>query len=694
MKKLSTVWMLTCMLLLVGCNGSSGKNNDNNTAEPAAARLAVQILLDNEPVNQFKADQSVQIVATLLTSDNLPIANEIINFSHDVGTLSTDSALTDSDGIAQVSLTGGATIGAGILSATVPSDTSITASQINYQIVAADTVDIVQDVRIGYLDADQHFIEGAIKTGSEEISAGGTLGLSVDLIDAEGNHVNTPIQVSFDSNCVASNSATIDTTNSSVKGQAHATFQDISCAGASGTDDVIIASITVNGVTSTATTDISITGEQLGSIEFISAEPTSIVLKGTGGQGKQETSTLTFQVKSNLGNPLAQQQVEFTLDTQVGGIAISPSSSLTNSEGLVTTKVTSGTVPSAVRVSAKAMMTVDNAPTEVLTQSDLLSVNTGLPEQRSITISTTDSNPEAGSISGVEVTITARLADNFNNPVPDGTTVNFTTEGGMIESSCHTVSGACSVIWTSAEPRVPDHRITVLATALGHETFFDTNGNNTFDDNDGTAIVDNNVSSGNGRAQVASSGFVDMSEAWRDDNENGSYDVGETFLDFNDDNTFSTEDGLFNGPQCQGNSCAAQGSKAIHVRKALRMIMASSGALYSLYNSSTKEVYADNSTNEENEAEIADGSSTAFTFDFSDTAFQAMPSGTVVSVTSTVGELDGTLNFTVPKTLSPSRLKFFIINPAGGNSETGLIKITITSPSGIVTPLNVPIKLN
>jgi len=54
----------------------------------------------------------------------------------------------------------------------------------------------------------------------------------------------------------------------------------------------------------------------------------------------------------------------------------------------------------------------------VVTQSDLLAVNTGLPDQNSFTLSADNLNPEANSISGQTVNLVARLADTFNNPEP------------------------------------------------------------------------------------------------------------------------------------------------------------------------------------------------------------------------------------------------------------------------------------
>ena len=76
-----------------------------------------------------------------------------------------------------------------------------------------------------------------------------------------------------------------------------------------------------------------------------------------------------------------------------------------------------------------------------------------------------------------------------------------------------------------------------------------------------------------------------MSEAWRDDNENNTYESGEIFLDFNNDQSFTSEDILFNGPQCQGDMCTTTNS--LHVRKALTLIMSGSAASYRLFDNTT-----------------------------------------------------------------------------------------------------------
>ena len=360
----------------------------------------------------------------------------------------------------------------------------------------------------------------------------------------------------------------------------------------------------------------------------------------------------------------------------------------TNSQGIVTTQVLAGTVPTSVRVTAKATMEVNGESIDVQSQSDLLSVNTGLPEQRSITISASVLNPEADLYNGEESIITAQLADNFNNLVPDGTTVNFTTEGGAIEPSCITTNGACSVTWTSAEPRENNHRVTILATALGHETFFDNNGNNVFDNDDGSAIIDPSVSSGLSRHVAEPSGFIDMSEAWRDDNENNIHDTGELFLDYNNDNSFSTPDGNFNGPQCIESACADENNRAIHVRKALVLIMSGSSADYSL--TSNGAVYEDSLGTSVDIPNIGINQSRTFQLSFTDKSSQVLPFGTNINVNITEGLIQGVTNYIVPNTNSPEHsIEFTLINEGSGGILS-VMSITITTPKGHVT--QIPLK--
>jgi hypothetical protein len=179
-----------------------------------------------------------------------------------------------------------------------------------------------------------------------------------------------------------------------------------------------------------------------------------------------------------------------------------------------------------------------------------------------------------------------------------------------------------------------------------------------------------------------------MSEAWRDDNEDGVHNDGEIFLDFNNDNLFSAADEDFNGPVCQGDFCPTENKNSLHIRKALTLIMSSSSAIYKLSNSDDNTVYADN-TNDTNIdiPPIAEGSAQNFTFSFSDTAQQVLPIGTTLTLTSSVGKLLGTTSSEILNTNQVSGLSFSIINDASVSADTGELEITIQTPKGTITSL-------
>ncbi len=175
-----------------------------STVVHTSPNLKTTVTLNNESVNVFKADEEVQISATLIDGNGQGIANKIIMFTADIGTLNMATALTNSQGVASVTLSADDTgsesvIGAGVITSsyTIDEDTNIN-STFNYQILPADAI-IDSDIHIGYLDKTNNFVEGKIALSIEDnmISAGGTLGLSVNLIDKNGDLLVTPIPCHF-----------------------------------------------------------------------------------------------------------------------------------------------------------------------------------------------------------------------------------------------------------------------------------------------------------------------------------------------------------------------------------------------------------------------------------------------------------------------------------------------------------------
>ena len=137
--------------------------NDTDIGTPS---LALSMSVNGITTNQFKADELAQIAMTLLDREGLPIANELINLTADVGLLAAsttfnNTALTNSSGKAAISLSGLdlsgiELLGAGAITATAAHDNSIT-NRLNYQIIPSSSV-VIDDVRIGHFNENDQFI--------------------------------------------------------------------------------------------------------------------------------------------------------------------------------------------------------------------------------------------------------------------------------------------------------------------------------------------------------------------------------------------------------------------------------------------------------------------------------------------------------------------------------------------------------
>lgn len=492
----------------------------------------------------------------------------------------------------------------------------------------------------------------SLQAGVAQLSAGGSTSLTASLTDDQNLPYITETDVSFSSTCIGTNLASVNSPVTTATGTAITTYTAQGCTG----NDVITASATIDGTTVTASATIDILPATLGSIEFVSAVPTNIALKGMGGAGQSETSTVTFRVRNTSGGPIANQSVSFALNTSVGGLQFSPGfdTAVSGSDGLIQTIIQSGTVATPVRVTA----TVD--ATGITTQSDQLVVTTGIPDNNSFSLSLQTLNPEAWDIDGVTVLVTARLADRFNNPVPDGTTVLFTTEGGSIGGSCQTVAGACSVNWTSQNPRPEQDvlngvngnagRVTILATAVGEESFIDQNGNGTFDTGET---------------------YEDLAEAFLDENEDGIRQSDEPFADFNSNLNYDSADGTYNGVICTVSSCSVS---TVNVRATAYLVMSGSAATITMPASIA----------------VPAGLTTDVDIYVQDRNNQIMPMGTTIEVSTTNGTIAGPSSLAVPNTrrncaVLQSRCLYTFTVAADTTSSSGAFTVTVTSPGGLAT---------
>jgi hypothetical protein len=255
--------------------------------------------------------------------------------------------------------------------------------------------------------------------------------------------------------------------------------------------------------------------------------------------------------------------------------------------------------------------------------------------------------------------------------------VTFTAEGGNIQSQCTTATtqtegGVCSVNFRSSNPRPNNGRVTLLAKAIGEESFVDANGNGSFD---------------NGET------FTDQAEPFRDDNESGAYDAGEDFFDFNNDQTRNAADGFFNGVLCKDTTGRCAGPKSTGIGQSNLIILSGNSAVVTQPNGSPLP------------ANIALGTNSAATVSFwvrdLHDNVMAAPSTVALSASGAGLQVVQPTSFTVPCSAIPAGVPFpgvtqfsFTVT-SGATTGTGVITLTVTSkPSNLITTYTISITVS
>jgi hypothetical protein len=461
-------------LALSGCGGGGGGSNETaqgcqpTMADPDACAPKLQLVLTDAAgteTTQVSPDSAGTLKAVIADGDGLPVANVVVTFtSTDKGGTfvpASGTALTGADGVAQVGLPAGSLAGAFTVSASATVDGRALISPVNYS-VAFPVLSL-----------------SAIEVTPSPLSAGGNASISVTVMNG-GSPYTTPLAVSFASSCVTAGKATIDAQVTTRNGVATASYSDAACASV----DTITASVTLGGATVTQSGSLTVMSASAGSIKFVGTDTPNIALKGTGGVGRQEFAVLTFQVFDDTGHPAVGKGVDFEFSypehaVEVFGLSLGPLHGTTDAQGNVSTTVFAGTIPTSVRVRPLI------SDTEITTLSNLLVVSTGVPDQQHFSLSTETGNCEGWNFDQLCSHVKVGMADHFGNPAPDGTAVNFSAEGGVIEPSCVTTGGFCTVAVYSSNPRPAGGKVTVLAYALGEEDFFDANGDNVYKAADG-----------------------------------------------------------------------------------------------------------------------------------------------------------------------------------------------------------------
>ena len=492
--------------------------------------------------------------------------------------------------------------------------------------------------------AEGTFVTGDVMFSETDIAARQTIEVSVNIVDSKASAntliTGTEYAVSFDSVCVKDGRASFDKDQvRTTSGIARVYYTASGCT-ENDTINAVLYAVNDNVVDNSASiavasSSINIELPQVNSIEYQGMSSRQIALQGISFTALPEVTEVNFVIKDEFNQPISGKEVTFSLsnasvDATLSGDLDSDGEVVasTNASGVVTAYVNSGQTHGLVSVLA---VTEKNGGGVLRTQSFGISITTGIPVQPSFSLALDTYNPRGWNVNGETVSATVQLADRFHNPVPDGTIVNFITDGGIIEPRCETANGACSVNWRSANPRpgfskdnsssakqksktktehptndissqfyfngvddcdptdlaapCNDDRyvevdsawnggrsgvVTIVAYVEGEVDFADGNGNGRFDDGED---------------------FSPMAEAYLDANENGTYDVPdehnpfEQLIEYVEDGVLSAAPTTYQGGSCTEDTrnlgighCAS----LVHIRKEVQLVMSSDAVAFKI----------------------------------------------------------------------------------------------------------------
>ena len=511
-----------------GGGGSAGTPSGGTTTPISADPLLNGSLVDTAgaATNSIGASGYTVLNVTLKDPGGNPIPNQVVDVSGDASKVifpEGSAGLTNASGVATVKLARASLVASGAGSLTVTFSYKVGSITRYPNGSAPPTVDKVISTYVGYQLSAANITLTNMQAGVTTLAAYGTRQVSVQA-NINGVPVSsTPVQVNFTTTCGQVSPATASTNSSGIVVVSYtatdapgATSSSLGCSGKT----VEISASTIGAAV--VSKSLNIQAAPATNLSFVSVSPSMIFLDNSGGATQ---AIVEFKLVNARGEALLGQDVTLTLKTQVAGTVKASIGSVgniaavtvtTDANGKVSIPVFSGTVPTSVIVNAA----LTSNPL-VQTDSAILAIASGRAAQDRASLSIKDLAIEGFNVDGVSTNVTMSLADRQGNPVPDGTAINFVTEGGvMIPPVCYTggikdpVSGVystpgnsqCSVTIRSQAPRPTDGRVSILAYVAGEEDFVDRNFNNVYD---------------------AGDTFTDLGNAFRDDNENLTFDAGE-----------------------------------------------------------------------------------------------------------------------------------------------------------------------
>ena len=508
---------LLILLLVAAC--SSGGGDGGGTTPPDTDLAIAQITVDSDP-KTINVMQTSAITATAYDDSGSPMSGVFVSFSLDqpsLAAISPSIATTDGGGVARATLSAREKVGSVKIRA---SSGDAASDEMPLSILSGVSPDAIN-----------------VTATPTTIVVEGTSAIRAEVLTRNGKPVSDGTTVAFEvSNDTFGSMAPAESTT--INGFASSTFLALNQPGTAAVE------VSVGNINNSV--DILINQSKPASLQFTSADPQRIALKGSGGN---ETSEVMFTVKDANGNPLSGIEVSVAIEKgPEGGEYIDDSNDgspktitvSSDDEGVARVLLRSGNL--AGPVTLKGIITFEGET--FATNSSVVSIGGGVPVASRFSIAANPRNVPGLSYNGVETEITAYMSDRYGNyNILKGTTVSFWSESALAINASDPTADENGLVPVTARTQHP-----VLSESSGGLNVepwpWEVDLMNYIDDTHG---IRTGYHPRDGWASVGV--YCQGEEYFHDKNANGLYDVGELFedtiddpfIDYNDNDRYDDE---------------------------------------------------------------------------------------------------------------------------------------------------------
>ncbi len=419
---------------------------------------------------------STAVVEATVMTGSTPLPNRIVNFTvspSNTGFFTPTSDTTDANGIAATIFTatvsGSANVSASVQGTSVTGVRAVTVTDAPQSGSGNITISVSPSLLLAN-GIDTSLVTVTVRDAQAQLAPNGTtvkLTAGEKFVDLDGNGYWTPNVDSlvFDANPNGQWDAIglIPSTAVVAGGAGVATANFVS--GSSALTVYVKATVDDNGITGNGEVQLQLSPDVTVNSIYLSSDSMQLSVKGTGGI---ETSFIRATCYDAQGNRVSENiAVNFIITDGPGGgehlenVGYGPFASVTNTQGVASVALHSGTVSGTVRVRAYADTVLSNA-------SQIL-ISAGPPAY--IVVGSAQCNVPFWDNVAEEVGIVAVVSDIYLNPVNDSTVVYFSTDEGTMkshEARTQNDEGIASTVWFSGN-NVPtaDGVVLIMAETAG-----------------------------------------------------------------------------------------------------------------------------------------------------------------------------------------------------------------------------------